>query len=475
MTKRMKHTSGHLGGSKGVALAQRLGSTPLEKILIVPIEIGKSHHKACVADYMGAIHQEPFEFHNSPEGIRCLDKRITKVSTAHQAKQIVVGLEATGHYYQWPAACLYEQGYTHLFVLNPLSTAQCHKAGLTWSKTDDVDLRAIGQALLNGYGTLYHPEQPLWDDLRELGRYRRFQVGHQTALKNKIHGMLDRMLPGITQLDVFAQGKLWHPASLAFLAKYPKIDRIAALKAPNILHFLRRRGRRVTPQEAHQLLQWTQKTFGTISTIHPTREHILQSLLVELEQLSKQIAQLEVKLLGYLVRIPAVVLLSIDYVGPIRASELAGELSPFDPYLHSRAVIKAAGLDPTRFQSSTFEATEHPISKKGSIPLRYISLEIGSALMKHNDYFAYYAHRLLERGKSQNCACVATTTRFLRVAFWMIKEKRTFQPQNGLGVSQDPLGKITRFLQARQASEHIDAYVQLAQRYLAPSDPKEAS
>jgi len=73
--------------------------------------------------------------------------------------------------------------------------------------------------------------------------------------------------------------------------------------------------------------------------------------------------------------------------------------------------------------------------------------------MRHNDYFAFFANRLRERGKSPDCACVATATRFLRVAFWMIKDQKPFQPPNGLGVSKDPLAKIESFLRERQASD----------------------
>ena len=170
MAKSTKRASSHLGGSKGALLAERLKAVELEKALIVPIEIGKSFHKACVADYFGSILREPFEFHSSQEGIRFLDRTISKVSGARQMEDVFPVLEATGHSYKNPAASMYEMGYTNLFILNPLSTAQCRKAGLTWAKTDDLDLKAIGQALLSGYGTPYRPEQAIWGDLREICR-----------------------------------------------------------------------------------------------------------------------------------------------------------------------------------------------------------------------------------------------------------------------------------------------------------------
>ncbi|HAV43246.1 TPA: hypothetical protein DCX15_04450 [bacterium] len=70
--------------------------------------------------------------------------------------------------------------------------------------------------------------------------------------------------------------------------------------------------------------------------------------------------------------------------------------------------------------------------------------------MRHNAYSASFANRLMEGGRSQGCVCIATTTRFMRVAFWMIKDRRPLNPSNSLGVSKDPLAKIELFLREPQ-------------------------
>ena len=102
MVKSKKSVSQHIGGSKGNLLAERLKSTNLEEVMIVPIEIGKSSHKALLANYFGSVLKEPFEFHSSQEGINFLHNTISKVSKEHQIKEIFLSLEATGHYYQKP-------------------------------------------------------------------------------------------------------------------------------------------------------------------------------------------------------------------------------------------------------------------------------------------------------------------------------------------------------------------------------------
>ena len=142
MAKSNKRISQNINKDKGNLLMQRLKSANLDKTMIVPIEIGKSCHKALMADYFGSIFKEPFEFHSSQEGIQFLHNAISKVSDIHSSENVLLAMEASGHYYKNPAAFLQKLGYNNLFVLNPVSTAQCRKAGLTWSKTDDIDLNS---------------------------------------------------------------------------------------------------------------------------------------------------------------------------------------------------------------------------------------------------------------------------------------------------------------------------------------------
>ena len=339
-----------------------------------------------------------------------------------------------------------------------------------WSKTDDIDLRAVGQAVISGYGTIYSPERPLWEDLRQICRYRRFLIKHQTAYKNRIHSILDRLLPGITELKLFTRSHLWSDPSYDFFIKYPDLDSIKKLNVKSIIKFFQHRARRISPEIAQQVVQWAKNALHPCSSTNSTRQFVLGSIIEQLKNLSQSIREIEVKLLCYLVKIPAVVLLSIDFIGPVRAAEFAGEVTCFEQYYKSLALIKAAGMDPTRYQSSTQESSKHYISNRGSRTLRYITIHTADDLMKRNEYFAHFAKELIRRGKSKGCACVATGNRFIRVAFSMIKDQKTFTPANGLGISRDPLFKIKDFLRCHKASDLADEYVGYAQKYLGKKE-----
>ena len=66
----------------------------------------------------------------------------------------------------------------------------------------------------------------------------------------------------------------------------------------------------------------------------------------------------------------------------MRAAEFAAETGSLQFYSNSRSLIKAAGLDSTRRQSSSSESSDHPTSKKGSRKLRYITIQIADALIE---------------------------------------------------------------------------------------------
>ena len=113
----------HIRGNKGNILLSQLQSKNLENVMIVPIEIGKSHHKALIANYFGSLIEPSFEFHNSQEGIRFLHNTIAEISKQQPVEEILIGMEATGHYFKKPVALLNEMGFKNLFILNPLSTS----------------------------------------------------------------------------------------------------------------------------------------------------------------------------------------------------------------------------------------------------------------------------------------------------------------------------------------------------------------
>ncbi|MGA1870153.1 MAG: hypothetical protein ACMUJM_16575 [bacterium] len=155
MVKSNNSISQHLRGKKGNMLTYQVQRKNLEHVMVIPIEIGKSYNKALIANYFVSLLKEPFEFHNSQEGCQHLYNTISSIYKSQPVEEILIGMEATDHYYKMPASSLSAMGYNNLFILNPLSTSHCRKAELTWFKTADFPKESIFEFLIDNPDLFY--------------------------------------------------------------------------------------------------------------------------------------------------------------------------------------------------------------------------------------------------------------------------------------------------------------------------------
>jgi transposase len=105
-----------------------------------------------IATYYGEVLVKPFEFDASTTGLDLVKQQIKEEKDRYNMKEIVVGVETTGHYYEDLVRLCQLKGY-HVRTINAATTAEKRKALLNWSKTDNLDLMAILQSMIHGRGT----------------------------------------------------------------------------------------------------------------------------------------------------------------------------------------------------------------------------------------------------------------------------------------------------------------------------------
>src|SRR5512146_2788769 len=103
--------------------------------LFCGIDIGKSKHTACLIDADGNFVFRSQNFTNDASGFALFLKRLSEVS---QGRPVLIGMEATGHY--WYALHEYLVGHHYKVVaLNPVQTAEQARRQIRKTKTDRVD------------------------------------------------------------------------------------------------------------------------------------------------------------------------------------------------------------------------------------------------------------------------------------------------------------------------------------------------
>lgn len=113
-------------------------------MLLLGIDIAKLNHVASPVDSnSGEVIFSNFKFQNNMSGFFSLYEKILNLQT----KDIIIGLESTGHYGDNFINFFFQKGFK-IAVINPLQTSHLCKANIRDTKNDHLDSITIAKALL---------------------------------------------------------------------------------------------------------------------------------------------------------------------------------------------------------------------------------------------------------------------------------------------------------------------------------------
>lgn len=450
----------HLKGVKGRRFTDEIRKLDKERILVVPIDGAKNSHKCLVANYLGDILAQPFEFSNCASGVKLFDTTVRQIARQVNAQKIIIGLEPTGHYYENLYFSLSGLGYD-VIQTNPYSTKLQRSIGLNWCKTDERDLCAIGQVLISNEGTETQLHSGLWYNLKQLARLHRAEVRRETAIKSQIRTCMDRIFPGFQSKEIFSN--FWCNASILLMENYPRPTQIKKLGEKRLRNFLYKRNIRLCKLSLHSLFSAAGDAISLSEEDLEVHLLNLQLKLQDLRRSNEKIRLLGVKLAEFLVHTPAIVLISIPYVNVPSASEFAAEMGPFSDFRHARQVIKKTGTNPGRYQTGKYDSPDTPITRQGMSSLRNIVSLISNNLA-HNKYFAKWCDEFITEGKDKSLAKTVLGNKFIRISFAMMRDHKLFEPRDwkGESLADDPIEKLKKFLSENRAEHLIESLCEIA-------------
>lgn len=143
----------HVHGAQVQQLvAQTRGLAP-ERLVAVPIDVGKGSAAALVCDFTGELLVGRFHFALTRVGVAGLVGRVQAVQAARPVELVRVGIEAAGHYHRPLSSAGVLPADWQLVEYNPAHVAaQRRTNGQRGVKTDAVDLAAIADLLVAGRG-----------------------------------------------------------------------------------------------------------------------------------------------------------------------------------------------------------------------------------------------------------------------------------------------------------------------------------
>ncbi len=210
------------------------------------IDVAKHKHAVALLDEQGAPRKPGFAVENTRAGLDKLGQELAALNGT-----VMVGLEATGHYWLSLYDVLTRQGYA-VVVINPLQVAAYRKSGVRKLKTDKTDAVWIADFLRIAHLPATSRDIPVLLQLRELSRFRYWLSDQIGDCKRKLLTILDRVFPEYESLfsSVFIQ------SSRALLQEAVSAQDFANFDLSELTQLLHRSSRgRFGADKAEQLQQ----------------------------------------------------------------------------------------------------------------------------------------------------------------------------------------------------------------------------
>lgn len=384
------------------------------------IDIAKYKHEASVIDQSGKLLLDSISFSNTKDGCEKLLALFERLNVV--CDDVVIGMEATGHYWLSVHAFFLELGYD-VKVINPIQSEAFRKMYIRQTKNDSKDSFIIAQIMRFGQFSATNLSEETIVALRQLSRYRLALVDSCGDCKRRVIALLDQVFPEYDSLfsDTFGV------TSKEILLKYPTPEDMLTVSPRKLASLLTRASKgRFGKEKAKQLKAVAAGSFG-IGFAKDAFAFQIRQLIEQMLFLEKQISELEdeISLLlkqtdSYITTIPGIG----DTLGAIILSEI-GDINRFDA---PNKLVAFAGLDVRVTQSGEFTGTKQKLSKRGSPYLRRaIWLAAGRAAFCDPILSSYY-QGLRARGKHHLTAVGAVARKLCNIIFTILKENRPYNP-----------------------------------------------
>jgi transposase len=412
--------------SSQVAKRQRVKRTTL----VVGVDIGCNFNAVSLMNKAGEVLGRYPKVYNTRQGFEYFVKIIEGAKKKYGFRDVLIGMEPTGHYWRKIAYFAQDNGYEVRFVR---TTALKHQRGLdesSSSKSDVKDAVTIANIVREGKYIDTIIENGAGRQLRTLVKARERIRKRSTSAQNALHAALDDYFPEIKKIfwSVRTRG-LW-----AVLTRCPFPEDVIKEKVSELAEIIGRAShRRATAvQKAKDLMKGARESIG-LKNIGRADRYRLQLCLEEVQRADMMLKDMGKEIKGIVDQIPySGYLLSMPGVGVLSVAVVLGEFGDPANFRHARGMVKYAGYDP-RESDSGQRIGRRFISKKGRWLLRKYLYFMALRVIVRSNYFKEYYHRKLEAKnrygqtmKKKEALC-AVAIKLIKVIFALLRDQRHFQ------------------------------------------------
>lgn len=384
------------------------------------IDIAKHKHEASVIDSDGKALIDSISFSNTKDGCEKITDIFEKLGAS--VSDVVIGMEATGHYWLSVYTFFVELGFS-VKVINPIQSEAFRKMYIRQTKNDSVDSFIIAQIMRFGeYSSSGLAEENIIA-LRQLSRYRLALVDACGDCKRRVIALLDQVFPEYDSLFSDTFGK----TSEEILLSCPTPEELLEVSTRKLTNILSKASHgRFGKEKANELKAAAKGTFG-VAFAKDAFSFQIKQLMEQIVFLEHQLSEL-VEQIANLLHDTNQYITTISGIGETIGAIIVSEIGDINRFERPNQLVAYAGLDVTVKQSGEFSGTKNRISKRGSPYLRRAIWLAAQRATFCDPVLSEYYQSLRARGKHHLTAVGGVARKMCNIIFVILKENRPYQP-----------------------------------------------
>ena len=409
-------------------VSRGLPRTEGRTMIYAGIDIAKNEHVIGATDERGKDAAKPMAFANSTAGF---DKCAAYLDGLAESKaDLLVGMEATGHYWL-PLFCrLQDEGYA-VVVINPIRTDAMRRfKGSSRVKTDMIDCVLVAETLRCGDFEPSRLGDEAMVELRQLTRLHQELTESVADLKRQVIVALDQVFPEYDSIFSNTFGE----SSKAFLRRCPTPEECLAVRADSIAKTLERASHGKLGREKADEIKGVARSSCGISVATSAFSFQIKLLIDQIDFIEGQIAEVEARIRDGVEAVEPLIL-TIPGIGHVLGAQIVSEIGDVRRFHSAAAIVKYAGINPSISQSGKFSSDENHITKQGSPYLRRALYLAAMAQLKlKTPFYDYYAKKRAD-GKSHREALIAVSRKLVHVIYAVLSKQEPYDPE----ITRSPL------------------------------------
>lgn len=385
------------------------------------IDVGKFTHSLCLIDE--SDRHDVWQVNNDKSGFNLLQEKLSSLNLV-SSSNLLVGMEATGHYFLNIYDFLLQQNLSvdQIALLNPLQVKSFRNTNLRGAKSDNIDAERIAILLQFGNFDRCNVSTDSIMNLRELTRLKSDLTVNLGNLKRKMIAVIDRIFPEFAKIFANKFGT----TVVALLTDYQTPEDFATLSLDELTALVKNLSRRGINQDKIQKLHEAAKNSIGISFGREGFKIELSILLEQLKSLEGQIDFLDGKISEMINGFESPIF-TIPGVGKTTGAAILSEIGDISHFDSAIKLIAFAGLDPKLKSSGTYQGRT-PISKRGSKYLRGALWYSAMVLCRVNEKFHNQYQERRKLGKSHRYAVTAAANKLTKIVYHVLKNNCAYDP-----------------------------------------------